>query len=78
MKRIKFINEQQLDELLNMYNDGREFNKKQLGLFIYQENNMYLGINNFKGDMKMEDFDDKEKCIRFLKIESIKNNKGGK
>lgn len=69
MDRIKEITREQLDEMFDIYEKGEQFPLKYKGLFIFKENEMFLGIDNLNGDMYMEDFDNIEKCVNYLNCE---------
>lgn len=72
---IKQISYYKFLEILNKYNKDVQFETNELGKFITKENGIYLGINNVKGKMKMQDFDDIEKCLSYLNedLEHIEN-----
>ena len=68
---VKLISYYNFLEILNKYNKQVKFNENDLGKFITKENNIYLAINNEAGEMKMEDFDNIEDCLKFLDIEDL-------
>ena len=72
--RIKKITRQELDEMLEIHNNEKQFPLKYKGLFIFEENGMLLGIDNTSGDLYMEDFDNLEQCVNYLNNEEEEEN----
>lgn len=63
---VKFISYYKFLEILNKYNKEVQFEPNDLEKFVTKENDIYLGINNVNGEMKMQDFDNIEKCLNYL------------
>ena len=74
MDGIKEITRQELDEMLEIHNNKKQFPLKYKGLFIFKENGMFLGIDNTNGDLYMEDFDNLEQCVNYLNNEEEEEN----
>lgn len=72
---IKQISYYKFLEILNKHNKEVQFESNELGKFVTKENGIYLGINNVNGEMKMQDFDNIEKCLNYLneELESTEN-----
>lgn len=69
MDGIKEITREELDEMQEIFNNNEQFPLKYKGLFIFKENDMFLGIDNLDGEMYMEDFENIEQCVNFLNNE---------
>jgi len=56
----------QLDEMLKIHEDKKIFPDKYIGLFMYEAENKFLAIDNYSGDLFIEEFDTKEECLDYL------------
>lgn len=56
----------QLDEMLKIHEDKKIFPDKYIGLFMYEAKNKFLAIDNYSGDLFIEEFDTKEECLDYL------------
>lgn len=69
MDGIREISRNELDDMMNIYNSEAKFPLKYKGLFIFKENDLFLGVDNLDGKLYIEEFDNIEKCINYLKNE---------
>lgn len=64
---IKQITIDQLNNLMNKYENDFEFINDELDVFICKDGEIYLGIDNRSGKLYIEEFKDLNKCIDYLK-----------
>lgn len=63
--RIERISQEESEEIILTY--------KPRGLFYFEEDKVWIGIDNSTGDAFVEEFESKEQCIRWLKDKSVEN-----
>lgn len=68
---IDKISMDKVKELINKLDNNITFENSELNCFICEENNMYLCVDNTKGKMIMEEFDDLNKCLDYIGIKEF-------
>lgn len=63
---VTTLKKTQLDEMLKIHEDKKIFPDKYIGLFMYEAENKFLAIDNYSGDLFIEEFDTKEECLDYL------------
>lgn len=63
---VTILKKIQLDEMLKIYEEKKIFPNKYIGLFMYEAEEKFLAIDNYGGEMFIEEFDTKEKCLDYL------------
>ncbi|MDO5555133.1 MAG: hypothetical protein Q4G09_00320 [Clostridia bacterium] len=63
---IKEVGSEDVKKLLDKFDKNIDFEPEELTLMLCNENGRYLGIDNLDGQVFIEEFDDKEKCINWL------------
>ena len=63
---VTTLKKAQLDEMLKIHEDKKIFPDKYIGLFMYEAENKFLAIDNYSGELFIEEFSTKEECLDYL------------
>ena len=68
---IDKISRHEINELIDKLDGKKAFEDTELNCFICEEDDLYLMIDNTKGKMIMEIFDDRNKCLDAIGIKDF-------
>lgn len=68
---IDKISRHEINELINKLDSKKAFEDTELNCFICEEDDLYLMVDNTKGKMIMEIFDDRNKCLDAIGIKEF-------
>lgn len=63
---VTTLNKEQIEEMQSIFNGNKMFPNKYIGVFMYKDGDKFLAIDNYSGEMFIEEFDTKEQCLDYL------------